>query len=507
LKASGSADQDEKPLAYRATRGGLWVAVGSYFSIGFGFLANLALTRLLTPEHFGIFSLGTFFFTLINLQPKIGVGYAFGQRQETTGELIGTHLALDITAGIVTLLLAGAATPILRALGYSQDVVWVMLALAMLGVLSCLGNTAFLLLEKALYFRQTSLLNSLVIAFSYLPALWLAMHHGGYWSLIIQNVANVLPMLVGVWWLARRQMPFIWQLGWQFDRALAQGLLRFGVVVGLSGLFTMITMSADNFLVGTFVSIAALGFYDRAYRLAEWPNKLVTGVVTRTAFYTYARLQNDRLRLQKAAGMITWMLVMITIPVALILFTTAPDAVALLYGDRWLPSALFLRFLVIYSLARPLLDNAGSLFISTGHPRRSTTMAIIQALTLTAIATPLTVLYGTVGTCVGVGISFLVALLLAWRYARQTLTLPLWDIFGAPVVAAAMSLLAYLFLTRGFNLNALSLPVRIGAKASLVSLTFCLTVLAIQPRQLIERAKYVWRLLRAKEDYTQERTA
>jgi O-antigen/teichoic acid export membrane protein len=45
------------PLAYRAVRGGLGVAVSSYFNVSFGFLANPLLTRLLVPEHFGYFVL------------------------------------------------------------------------------------------------------------------------------------------------------------------------------------------------------------------------------------------------------------------------------------------------------------------------------------------------------------------------------------------------------------------------------------------------------------------
>jgi len=41
---------------------------------------------------------------------------------------MGTHLALDVTAGLATLLLAGVAVPVLRILGYSWDVAWMMLA-------------------------------------------------------------------------------------------------------------------------------------------------------------------------------------------------------------------------------------------------------------------------------------------------------------------------------------------------------------------------------------------
>jgi len=52
----------EEPLAFRVVRGGLFVVASSYFNILFGFPANLILTRLLSPECFGVFS-------LLNLRP------------------------------------------------------------------------------------------------------------------------------------------------------------------------------------------------------------------------------------------------------------------------------------------------------------------------------------------------------------------------------------------------------------------------------------------------------
>jgi lipopolysaccharide exporter len=259
----------------------------------------------------------------------------------------------------------------------------------------------------------------------------------------------------------------------------------------------MVAMSFDNFLVGTFVSLAALGFYDRAYRLAEWPNKLVTSVVTRTAFYTYANLQNDVVRLQKTVTMLSWLLAVITIPIALVIFATAPDLIALLYGERWLPSAIFLRLLVVYSLIRPMLDNAGSLLVATGHPRRGTLISIIHASSLILIATPLTLAYGTIGTCVGVGIAFIIALGLAAWQVRRTLPLRLFEIWFAPVSAATCAGLAFAIFANGLVMGNLPLVVRVIVEAGFVGLVFFAALFIIQPRQFIERSRYVWQLLRA----------
>jgi O-antigen/teichoic acid export membrane protein len=494
-----AASPIEEPLAYRAVRGGLWVAFGSYFTFVFGFLANLGLTRLLSPEHFGVFALASFFFGLINLRSKIGINYAFIQRQETTGELIGSHFLLDVLAGLLTLLIATIAVPILRTLGYAQGVGWVLLALAGVGLSDALSTTAWLVLEKALRLRQTSILSSTIFALSYIPAFAVALRGGGYWSLVAQNVAVSVPSLLVMWWVARWQLPALWQIRWRFDWGLSKRLLRFGVIAGLSGLFAAMAMSFDNFLVGTLVGVAALGFYDRAYRIAEWPNKLVYGVVTRTALYTYARLKDDQARLQKTATMLVWLIVTVTIPLGLAVLVSAPEVIRILYGERWQPSAGILRWLIVYTLVRPLLDNANSLFIAVGRPRRATIVAAVQVVALVIAATPLTFLYKTLGTCVGVGAAFIIALMLAWWYMRRTVGIPTREILTGPVPAAALALVAYVILESYVSLRDLNIVIQAALKAGLVVAVFFAGLLALQARLFLERSRYVWQLLRGRE--------
>lgn len=460
---------------------------------------TLALTRLLEPEDFGAFALGSFLFAVINLRPKLGLSFAFAQRRATTGELVGTFLRLDVTSGAMTFLLAVLAVPALRLLGYSWDVVWIVLVLAGVGITDALGNTAFVLLERELHFRQTSVLTSAFFVCAYIPALWLAANGGGYWSLLVQAIATSIPTAIGLWWLARRHLPLIWQLQWRFNRALATELLRFGIVAGVGGMLATFVYTFDNFLIGTFAGLTALGFYDRAYRLAEWPNKLVTGVTTRAAFYTYARLQDDRARLRKTVVMLLWLITTITIPLALIMFVTAQDLVDFLYTPQWYPSTLFLRFLVIYSLVRPLLDNANSLFVAIGTPRRTVSLSAVQAAVLILIATPLTLWLGSVGTVIGVVVAFIAAFVAMWYYLRRIVDLSLREIFAHPVIAAALTLLAYTTLNLVVNLNTLPLFARLIIKAGFVGGGFAFALYALQPQQFIERARYVWYLLRRRE--------
>lgn len=488
----------EIPLASRAVRGGFWVAAGSYFNVAFGFVANLALTRILAPEHFGVFALGWFFFTLLDLRSKSGIGVAFGQRKEISGELIGSHLALDVAIGLMTLLLSVVVGLALSALGYPQDLAWVIVALSMVGVIDASMHTAWILLDKELHLGRSSLIASAVFPLSYAPAFWLALHGGGYWSLVAQSGSYSLLLLVGMWWGVHDRLPDVHRVRWCFDRGTALELLRFGVPVGLGGIGGLLLTQFDKFLVGTFVTLSALGFYDRAYRISQWPNLLVGAVVSRAAFYTYGRLRDDPVRLQKAAVMTFWMTTTASLPLALAILVSAPDLVVLLYGDRWLPSALFLQLLVVYPLIRPIVENAGSLFTATGHPRLIALTTAIEAGVLIVAGLALTTAYGATGTCVAVAAAFCCALVIRIALVQRIVPLPLLDVFVVPAIAASLTLAAYVLASWSVDTSAWPLVARVAGKSGGVALGFVLFLCLLQPRATLGRLQYTWRLLMAR---------
>lgn len=498
IEPSGvTAPPHELPLATQVVRGGLVVALTAYGLTLFGFISNLLLTRLLAPSDFGIFVLGSFFFSVLNVRPKLGVDQSFAQRPVTTGESSGTFAVLSVASGLASLLLALAAVPILLAFGYASPVIWVMLALAAVGVSDAMMGIAWVQMDKALLFSRVSLVTAVTFPISYIPAFYLALHNGGYWSLVASNVTYAILLLVGLWWSFRRSLPQVLSMRWTFSRPLAREFLRFGAMVGLATVAATVVYQFDNFLVGTIVSTASLGFYDRAYRIAQWPTLLVTAILTRTAFYAYSHLQNDLARLTRTVTMSLWLITTLALPVAIGIFVASDDLVLLLFGEKWLPSALFVRFLVTYSILRPLLEDANQLFIAVGHPRRTTTVTFGQAVALVVAATPLTLLYGAQGTAEGVGIAFVIGLILTYYFVRRTVPdLSLSQAFIVPAIATALALVAYLALAATVDLGVLPLAVRVVCKSAFAALVFFGVTILLRPKLTVERATYVWRLFK-----------
>ena len=489
------SEATETPLAYRAVRGGVWVTVSSYWQIGFGFIANIFLTRILFPEAFGTMALAVFFAQLLRLQPRLGLSQAFAQHGETNGTNLGTYLALEGIAAFLSLALGIIAVPILIWLRYGETVAWLSVALLIGGVFESFAGVGSTILDKELRFAQTSIVQAITFPISYLPAFLLALRGAGPWSLVAQNVTFSLLSLLGTWWFVVRQPEFPDPSKWAFDRDLARRLLRFGVSVGVVTLIGMLLTQLDNFYIGTFVNTRQLGFYDRAYRLAQWPVLLVNALLTRTAFYTYARLQHEPLRLQRAVEMVVWIIIGISVPILVALIIAAPDLLTLLYTNRWLPSAKFLRILAMFALLRPLMINADTFFIAVGNPGLPVRYSFLQLIVLATLGYPLTLRWGATGAIWAVGLMLISGVVISYYRMKSQIDVHLVRLLASPGLASVLLVAGYWAAIRELELTNLSLVVRVSVKSIYAIVGYILLISIFEPHSTKERVKYIRHLM------------
>jgi PST family polysaccharide transporter len=487
------AEQTELPLATRVVRGSIWVSLGSYWNLAFGFAINIILTRLLTADMFGLYAYALFFSSLFSIQSKLGLGFGYSHSRDNTDQNLSTYCAMEFLAALSGFLLMLIATPFLPA-----SVRQLAMVLSAIAIVQGLSSTFGLLMERELRFKQTSLLGILVNMVSYIPAVLLALNGAGVWSLVAQNiVAGGLGFVVGGW-LIRNQLSRIWHAQIKFDKLFARALLRFGTIAGLSLFAAGLLTQLDNYIVATFVSITALGFYDRGYRLAQWPTQLFGGLTSRVGFYTYAKLQNDIPRLQKMMTFMLWTISAIALPLALMLFIAAPDLLVFLYTEYWLPAAPYLRILALVSAVRPMWENAGTLLIAIGKPNLSTRFTIIQVIVLGATGVPLTMAFGVIGTCIAVALAVIVGVILVYRYLSREITLNLWSIVGIPLLICAVILLGYAAINQLTPINSLPVALRLISKVLYTGITFYGLIYLLQPAITRERVRYIWQMATGK---------
>lgn len=487
----------QPPLARIVVRSTLWTTLGNNLTQLIGFAAILLLTRALTPEAFGYFALAGFWVGLLGLRAKLGLSYAAIRQPALTGELLGTYWLLDGLAALGTLALCAAAAGLFGVFGLAPEIGLALLGLAAADLLTTATAPLAMALEKELQLSRLSLLTLLTSLAAYGIAIGLAYGGAGLLSLLAVNLTTSLLANLGVVWVARRRLPGLFQLRWRVDAGLARQLLRQGLPTGLS-LTAVAGLSSqyDNFLVGTLVSATALGYYDRAYRIASWPNVLVTAVLSRVGFLTFARVKDEPERLHQAVRLALWAAVMTAVPLGLALALGARDVVLVLYGERWLPSAPWLQFLPLVGCLSPTIGVAFWLSVALGHSRATAGLTGLQLAALLLAATPLTVAYGVPGTLAGVLLAYTVSFVGSCRYIFRQVPLSPWATFGPALLAAGGAAAVTLGVAGLSGWQALPALARLPATLALTGGLYLALITALQFRATVERVRYLLRIWR-----------
>jgi PST family polysaccharide transporter len=158
-------------IAHRAVRGSAIILASSYANLAIGFATTIVLTRLLSPEIFGLFNLSLVFFMVIDFRNKLGLDYAFVHRQPTTDQLAATHWLLQVLLALSSLLVGFALALLLPTLGYDAHISRLLVGLCMIGVVEALGSTARVMLEKELRFGRSTIIISSALLLANLSAI------------------------------------------------------------------------------------------------------------------------------------------------------------------------------------------------------------------------------------------------------------------------------------------------------------------------------------------------
>lgn len=481
-------------LARLAVRGTVWVTVSQYLSILVGFAANLALTRLLTPETFGVFALGMFWLSVLGLRAKAGLSYAAIRQPELNGALLGTYTALEVSLALIGVAVSALAGVILVAgLGYVPAVGWVLVGLAVGDVIMALNSPFSLATERELLLGKPGAIWLVANVLAYALVLGLALAGAGVWSLVAVNIVTYTFTLLGMAWYCRRHLPHLFTLRWQWSPTLARTLFREGLPTGLS-LTAVLSVSNqyDNFMVGTFLGTATLGFYDRAFRMAHWSNMVLTTVVGRVGYLTFAKVKDDLPRLTHAVRLGLWTLTTLGIPFTLILIFAAPDLVHLLYGPVWAQSAVYLPFIAFTALILPVHNLAFWLATALGQHKTASGLYAAQALAIVALVTPLTLTLGMAGTLAGVAGAATLAGGLSYAYIFQQLPLTWRATLLPPLSATALtvSLLWGMVNVPGWEI----LPpwLHLLSVAGITPVVYVLAVWLVARRETQDRLRYLF---------------
>jgi PST family polysaccharide transporter len=372
------ADMNAQPEFGAQIRSALGWSVGTQVALRIASFASGVITaRILAPDDLGVFAVALAVMTILVALNDLGVILGIVRWKGDIGEMTPTAFTLAIGSSL--LLFVGAlvaAGPLASVMGSpaAEGVIRLMAVVIVIdGIVAVpMGGTVRDLRQDVMGRAEMA-----AIPVGIVVTVGLALAGTGAWSLAWGRVAGALTTGALLLWAS----PLKLRLGW--DRDIARHLLSFGVPLAGTTLVEELLLNLDYFIVGAILGVEALGFYLLAFNLSNWPISIMREGIRRVSIAGFARLDDDRSRLNAQFTRAVGLLVTVALPIVLALSILAVPIIQVLYGEKWEPASTALGVLAFLGLARVTLGLFFDLLIALG---RSKSTFVLQLCWLALLA-------------------------------------------------------------------------------------------------------------------------
>ncbi len=427
----------EEAAVRRIARGAVQTLTSAYAGRVVTWIAIVVLTRELPPEAFGQVALAASGLALVSALRSFGLHNALLHHYKRVDELAPTHFFLNTALAVLGTVGAIALAVLFVDGRWGRGVATALAVFAAFDLLRATALTAETQLRRDLEFGSLASAHALALILAAISGIALAFLGGGIWALILSHsVYGIGYVAVYGAMLWRLRSPLAFRLS-DFRPNEARRMFGYGAWIWLGTMLQTLVLNFDRLVVEALLDFETLGFYERAHVFAQLPTGTITHALTGVMLAVFARYQEDRAQLAGAFRRALRLIMRSAVPLSVLLAIEIPALTRLILDESWMPMASILRWLLLFSLCRPLLEAAHALLRSIGDPRGSAAFVAVQAVVLLFAAPLLTRSHAIEGTAMAMNLAALAGTLVALHRTAGFVEVPWLRSTAPPLIAAA----------------------------------------------------------------------
>ncbi|MFE0578984.1 oligosaccharide flippase family protein [Streptomyces sp. NPDC058874] len=442
--ASTQNDPEAPSLGRKVGSAAKWSLINTVVMRLGNFATGVILARyFLGPEAWGVYGIAQTVLLVLLSANELGVSLAVIRWEGDPRRFAPTVVTLSAASSCLLYAVLFATAPAVADVLGSPEASGVLRVMCLCVVLDGLAQVPAGFLTREFAQGRRMAVDALNFVLSTAVTLLLAVQGWGAMSFAWGSVVGNVAALIGCCLAAPGTLRFGW------DREQARALLRFGLPLAGASMLALGVVNVDTMVVGSTLDPLALGFYVLAFNISGWPVRIISEAARRVSFAGFSRLADSPQALASGFARALGVVTAATVPLCVLLAALAAPVIELVYGERWLPAAGALPWLMALGLVRIGCELAYDCLVAIGR-RRS--LIGVQGLWLVLLL-PALVIGARGGGIVGVSQAhvvvagavvvpvFLLALHRGGIRLGAVARACAWPLLGAVVMAAALLVL------------------------------------------------------------------
>jgi len=340
-----------------------WTAASMLFTTCVQFVQLIVLSRMLTPEDYGIMSMVMVVVGVAVALGDMGVTGVVFHKQELTGEQLSGIYLLNLISGVVVFALFVLCTPVMAILFQEPRLLLPLYMVSSIFLLMPIGQLYQALLQKEVRFHTIALMEIVSSATAFIIAIMLARSGYGVYALVwSQIILNGLKAAISFAAGFGR-----WKIRISFHCKELKAYIRFGSYQMGEKIIHFISTNIDYILIGRFFGAEVLGLYSFACNLVIVPVIKINPVLSQVALPLLAKIRDSKERLKSGYYQTLRMLSMVNAPIYAGLIAASPYLVPLIFGQKWAPAVIYVQILSAMGFFRSMISPVNALLVAIGR--------------------------------------------------------------------------------------------------------------------------------------------
>jgi O-antigen/teichoic acid export membrane protein len=376
-----TVDGPPEPLGRSAAAGTLWLTGQQWVMRLTGLITVAVLTRLISPEDFGVVAAAMTVTPFILLLADLGLSTYVIQVKQLDQRLLSTAFWYSLSVAIALMAALAVFAPVIASAFHLPEAAPVLRGCSLSVGFIVLCSVPAALLRRGMQFRLLAVQALVSAVIAQVVAIVLAFRGAGAWALVIQIIVAEAVSCILCWKAAH------WRPGFQFSKSEFLAMAKFGNKVVMVDLVAAVRPAAEAAIISTVLGPAALGYLSIAQRLVQVTQDLGGKALIPVSTVVFAKVRDSAGRLQSAYLKALGISYSAVSPILTVVVVGGTLVVPLLFGKGWdqsVPVAQALALAAILTLGA-IIDQR--LHYGVGKPGRWLAYAVcVDALEVAVTA-------------------------------------------------------------------------------------------------------------------------
>ncbi|WP_300697957.1 lipopolysaccharide biosynthesis protein [uncultured Bacteroides sp.] len=344
--------------------GVLYIAIAKYSSMALQLIVTAILARILCPSDYGAIAIVTVFINFFNILGDIGIGPAIIQNKKLDEEDLENIFSTTIYMGVLlSIIFAGSAS--LLSNYYDNDILFeICLWLSLLILAYCSNIVPQNLLYKEKRFKLISISSLCINILTGSASVATAYMGWGIYALVLSQLLSAFATTL--FFYSRKRIRFR-----IIPNPLAlKKIMSFSIFQFLFNLVNYFGRNADKMLVGRYLGMTELGYYEKSYRLMMLPLQNITFVISPVLLPVFSTLQDNPREVGDKYFNMLKILSYVAFPLSVILYFCSAELVLCFFGDQWYGAIHPFKILTLTVGLQILTSTTGAIFQSINKTKQ-----------------------------------------------------------------------------------------------------------------------------------------